>query len=192
MKNLTFILLLLIICKASFAQKDALALDEHSKYIYFQLNDQPGLTADTLYKRCLNFLKSHYKNTDFKGGVTSAEPTVIKGKLIVYSNTTLAKHESGEVDFTLTMEFKDAKYRFWLTDFIIVPYQKDRYNIYKAIPGVSYPLEKGAEKLEKGELNNYFDQIGMYCKRLNFELKEYLANQIKNTGKPAKVIIQKW
>src|ERR1700747_2593999 len=103
-----------LLIQTAVAQKSLLALDEHDKYIYYQVVTQPGATADSLDKKALGFVKETFPKSTLKTmgdtGIT------LKDKFVTYSVLAFAKHESGEIKFTLTIECKNAKYRYWLTD----------------------------------------------------------------------------
>jgi len=60
MKKLIAILSFILFAGAAFAQKDSLAFDENNKYIYYQVVQQPGLPADTMFNRALYFFKTAY------------------------------------------------------------------------------------------------------------------------------------
>jgi len=155
------------------AQKDQLSLDEHNKYIYYQVTSQPGLTADTFQNRTLYFLKTNYpKNQVNRTG--TAESITGTGKLLMLTGITVAKHIDGEMRYTFNIEYKDQKYRYWLTDFVFTPYYIDRYGNSVPKPGIDIPLEDGASKLDKGKLDSYSIQISNYSKQFGDKLKQYM------------------
>jgi hypothetical protein len=173
MKKLFVALLLLLSVRSAIAQKDLLSIDEHNKYIYYQVVPQPGLTIDTFQNRTAYFLKVNYpKNkitkTDAPGTITGT------GKLLMLTGISVAKHLDGEVNYTFNIEYKDQKYRYWLTDFVFTPYYIDRYGNSVPKPGNEVPLEDGATKLQKGELSNYSIQISNYSKQFGDKLKQYM------------------
>jgi len=173
MKKLFVALLCLFAVKSARAQKDLLSFDEHNKYIYYQVVEQPGLITDTFQNRALYFLKINYpKNKIDK----SESPAVITGtgKLLMLSGLSVAKHIDGEINYTFNIEYKDQKYRYWLTNFIFTPYKIDRYGNSVPEPGVDIPLEDGASKLEKAQAGSYLDQTGKYSKTFGEKLKEYM------------------
>ncbi|MCR8557173.1 DUF4468 domain-containing protein [Mucilaginibacter sp. BJC16-A38] len=173
MKKVLIAIVLLITARAASAQKELLPFDEHNKYIYYQVVDQPTLTADTMYNRALYFLKTAYPKLKVKTDKTN-ESISGAGKFVVTS-TMLLKHEDGEISFTYTIESKEHKYRFWLTDFTFTPYKTDRYG--KSVPadGIEIPLEKGTTKLTKKQVDNYLDQAGTYSKQFGDRLKQYMV-----------------
>jgi len=192
MKKLFIALLCLLAVKSAVAQKDLLSIDEHNKYIYYQVVQQPGLTADTFQNRTAYFLKINYpKNKVNKSEIP--ESITGTGKLLMLTGISAAKHIDGEVTYTFNIEYKDQKYRYWLTDFVFTPYYVDRYGNSVPQPGIDVTLENGAAKLEKGQLNNYSIQISNYSKQFGDRLKQYMlmvsSAPIKNDKK--KVITTK-
>jgi hypothetical protein len=178
--------------KTTFAQKQQLTFDEHDKYIYYQVADMPGSNADTLYNRCLAGLTQYFHNSTGKPEVTPGSSIIIHSKLIVYNNTGMAKHEDGEIAYTLHLEFKDAKYRYWLSDFVLQPYQRNRYSEYEKIPGIQVPLEKVKAKYDKKTLTNYQEQITDFGKQLGENLKLYVINSPKKDAGQNKTNTKEW
>jgi len=177
------------------AQKSLLALDEHAKYIYYQVASQPGATADSLDKKALAYIKENLpKGRLTRNGDSSA---ILKDKFMVYSVLAFARHESGEIKFTFTIECKNAKYRYWLTDFVFTPYEKNRYGVFVPVNGIEIPLEKSSSRVDKKELEGYFDQTGAFCKQWGDQLKSYMLLDHPINQKPSqepvkKVVTDKW
>jgi Domain of unknown function (DUF4468) with TBP-like fold len=172
------------------AQIPALALDEHNKYVYYQVIDLPGFSADSLYKNSVYFIQEAYPKKKPEHGNSSI---MIRDKFLTY--TTLIKHESGEISYTLNIECKDSKYRYWLTDFQFTPYQRDRYGVFVATPGINLPLETAASKIDKKELDSYLSQTAAFCTGLSEQLKKYMADghSVKKIDhQPAKILTDKW
>lgn len=192
MKKILFILTCVCLVQTTFAQKQQLTLDENDKYIYYQVVDMPGFNADTLYKRCLTGLTQYYHDSAEKPQLTPRISIIIHSKLIVYNNTGMAKHEDGEIAYILHLEFKDAKYRYWLSDFVLQPYQRNRYSEYEKIPGIRVPLEKVKARYDKRTLVTYQGQITDFGKQLGENLKLYMINSPKKDAVQNKIDIKKW
>lgn len=193
MKKVFFILVCALFAKATFAQKQQLTLDENNKYIYYQVVDMAGFNADTLYNRCLAGLTQYYHNSSAKKPVVLAASSItINSVLVVYNNTSMAKHEDGEIAYTLHLEFKDAKYRYWLSDFVLQPYQRNRYSEYEKVRGVQITLEKVKAKYDNGTLTNYQEQITDFGKQLGENLKLYVINVQKKAVPENKIDTKKW
>jgi hypothetical protein len=191
MKKIAVLVVSLMIAGMANAQKSLLSLDEHNKYIYYQVVDLPGISADSLYKNAAYFIKSAYPKAK---SAQSNNSINIKDKFLTY--TSFVKHENGEMAYMLNIECKDAKYRYWLTDFVFTPYERNRYGVYVPINGIEIPLESAESKVIKKDLDGYFDQTGAFCKQLGEKLKKYMAED-HTTKKPdqqpaKKIVTDKW
>jgi hypothetical protein len=173
MKKIFIVLLCLCAAKSAMAQKDLLSFDEHNKYIYYQVVEQPGLIIDTFQNRAFYFLKINYPKNKINKSET---PSAISGtgKLLMLTGLSVAKHVDGEVNYTFNIEYKDQKYRYWLSNFIFTPYKVDRYGNSVPVEGVDVPLEEGSSKLEKLQFNSYLNQTGKYSKAFGEKLKQYM------------------
>jgi hypothetical protein len=191
MKKIAVLVISLMVAGMANAQKSLLSLDEHNKYIYYQVVDLPGISADSLYKNAEYFIKSVYPKTK---SAKSSNSINIKDKFLTY--TSFVKHENGEMAYTLNIECKDAKYRYWLTDFVFTPYERNRYGVYVPVSGIEIPLESAESKVIKKDLDGYFDQTGAFCKQLGEKLKKEMTEG-HTTKKPdqqpvKKIVTDKW
>ncbi|TWI96664.1 uncharacterized protein with TBP-like fold DUF4468 [Mucilaginibacter frigoritolerans] len=193
MKILLLTLVCIFLVKISLAQSDLLSFDEHNKYIYYQVVDIPGVTADTLHVRGVSFLKTNYAKMKVK---LNGQNLTGEGKFLVYGGISVLKHEKGEIDYTLNVEFKDQKYRYWLTDFTFTPYERDRYNNYVPKQGIVIPLENAESKLDKKDLTGYLDETGAFCKQFGDNLKQFIlripVSAPKKEENVKKVVTDKW
>lgn len=194
MKRFLFLLTSLIVVYTANGQKAMLALDENNKYIYYQVVDQPNATRDSLDRKALSFVRGTYKKD--KANLAGDSMISIKDKILTYSVLAFAKHESGEIKFTLTIECRDNKYRYWFTDFVFTPYYKDRYGNFVPQSGIEIALEKTITKIDKKELDGYLDQTGAYCKQTGDDLKAFMSQNhpsLKPVAQPVKKIVtDKW
>lgn len=192
MKKILHIAALLLLTHLAYGQQVKLALDEHNKYVYYQVVDIPGISADSLYKNGVYFAGEAYPKN--KAAQVSNAGIVIKDKFLTY--TSIVKHENGEMRYTLNIEFKDSKYRYWITDLTFTPYQKDRYGVFVPQNGIDIPLEKASSKVDKKDLDGYIDQTNKFCAQLGEKLKKYMTGerqQKKPAEQPAKKIVtDKW
>lgn len=155
------------------AQKNLLARDENNKYIYYQIVDRPGVSADSLGKQAAGFIKSFFSTS--KAIISNDTILSVKGYFETYSVLAFAKHESGKITFTFSFESRANKYRFWLTDFVFTPYERNRYGQFVPVIGRDIALEQSDIKIDKKELEGYLDQTGSYCQDLGARLKLYVV-----------------
>ena len=157
-----------------------MSFDEHNKYIYYLVVDMPGLPTDTLHARAQYFLKTAYPKTILKSDNTKA--ITGDGKFIVDDAITGERSEKGEIAYRLNIEFKDQKYRFWLTDFVFTPQLRDKNGDLVSQPGGDIPLEEITGKLDAKEAGAYLDGAGKFCRKWGDKLKLYMIR----TGEPKK------
>ncbi|RZL41628.1 MAG: DUF4468 domain-containing protein, partial [Pedobacter sp.] len=126
--------------------------------------------------RILNYLKKQNKDLKYKNtqGDTSFAAA---GKLIINKTLLVMSHPSGEVVYNFQAEVKNGKYRFWLTDFEFIPYQRDRYGNFVASTTVGIPLENNPGKLNAGEWKEYKAQTAKYAKDLGTKFKLYMSSK---------------
>jgi len=179
-----------------FAQKDSLAIDENNKYIYYQVVSQPGLPSDTLYDRALYFFKTAHPATGFKltGEDKAGDALTGTGSFLVSKKSLVTSHEDGSVSFTMRVDVKEGKYRYWLTDFVFNPYQRNRYNSYEPVPGIFIPLEQSAGKITQKDLNAYLDGVLTASRKIGAKLKEYMlkAPAVKKEAPVKKISTKDW
>lgn len=186
MKNIIVASLLILFAKNVSAQKDSLSFDEHDKYIYYKLVDQPGSNADTLYSRGLYFLTTAYPKKTL--GLSKSEQgnhsLAAIGNYMISKKGLVGSSEGGEIHYTLVIEAKDSKYRYWLTDFVYQPYQRNRYGSSEPVPGGDIPLEKASAKLSKTDFSNYLDQVIANSRQVGDRLKAYMLKASSLAKKP--------
>ncbi|MDB5131395.1 MAG: hypothetical protein JWR02_1144 [Mucilaginibacter sp.] len=183
----------LFFAKVSLAQKELLSFDENNRYIYYQVADAPGLREDTLLARVSYFLKPEYSKIKLN---RTANPNLLNGsgKFLVYGGGGLLKHEHGEIGYSLNIECKDQKYRYWLTGFVFTPYQRDRYGNFVPEPGKEIPLEAISNKLGKKDADSYLDETGTFCKQLGDRLKLFMTKTFapKKAEVAKRTVTDKW
>jgi hypothetical protein len=191
MKTIIIALVYVMVAKVAFAQQDLLSFDEHNKYIYYQVVDMPGMSADSLHSRGLNLLKTSYPNIKLKP-TYSINNITGQGKFLTYGGVSVLKHEKGEIAYQLNVEFKDQKYRYWLTGFVFTPYQRDRYGNFVPQQGIEVPLENAISKFDKKDVDAYLNETGAFCKQFGDKLKQFIINTPKKEEITKKVVTDKW
>jgi hypothetical protein len=192
------IAVLIIVLKANtvWAQADSLVRNEDNKFIYYQVVLQSSSPADTLYKRAMSFLKKAYPKDRLKAGKADKESGKLyaSGGVLVSKKSLVAMHEDASVGFNFIIEIKDGKYRYWFTDFVITPYERDRYANFVAVAGKDVPLENGPVKLSDEDYKGYMKKVLVNCREIGAILKSYMRNepvQVKEVTKKA-VVPKEW
>jgi hypothetical protein len=196
MKKLIAVLAFVLFTGTVFAQKDSLAFDENNKYIYYQVVSKPDLPADTLFNRALYFFKTAYPQSALKLAVADKEKGTFSGSgnFLVSKKTLLTSHEDGSVTYSIRVDVKDGKYRYWLSDFVFNPYQRNRYNSFESVPGIYIPLEKPDGKIEKKDLAAYLDGILSSSHKIGETLKHYMlkTSSLKKVTPVKKISTKDW
>ncbi|GAA4916480.1 DUF4468 domain-containing protein [Mucilaginibacter defluvii] len=200
MKRLILILLVALSGNDLYAQasqKDSLGFDENNKYIYYQVVAQPGLNADSIYRRALYFLQAAYSKDKLK--LKKQEPAngVLKGEggFMVSKKALVSKHDDGRITYDLNIEVKDGKYRYWLTNFVIIPYERDRYANFVPVNGKKTPLEHALRLLGQKDLDDYLEKVLVNSRFVGDRLKNFIlspAPSVKKERKIAPVIKKDW
>ncbi len=160
------------------AQADSLVMDENNKYLYYQVVEQRGTSADSLQMRALNFTKKAFAAKKLKFKDNAKEVIHAVGGVMVSKKTLISMHEDARIDYTMTIEVKDGRYRYWFTDFVIVPYQRDRYANFVPVSGKNIPLEKGLSSLAKKDFDSYTDKLLANIKDIGNSLKTYMKTPV--------------
>lgn len=180
MRFLLVLNFLLLIFVVSFAQDKPLPYDERGKLIYYEIVSGKTFDTDGLYINAKDFLKiKKLSSVKLDGGRLTAS-----GKMVLSKTSFKVGHPSGEVLYNFTFEVKDTKYRFWLTDFLFVPYERDRYANFVPSTAKGTPLEANPGKLNAAEWTSYQNATAKQAQSFATEFKAYLFAPIKSTAKP--------
>lgn len=170
---------LFLIFSSSFciAQNEELLRDEHGKLIYYELVEAKGCTKEQLKERVNLFLRKPYKELKLKT-IRGDTVFVATGKLIINKTVLVMSHPSGEVLYHFQAEIKDEKFRFWLTNFNFVPYQRDRYGNFVTGGNKGMPLESSMDKLNVAQWKEYQVQTANYVSQFARVFKDYMVGKI--------------
>lgn len=188
-----FALILSIFITSLSAQEKQFPMDEDGKFIYYKVVDSQVLDKAILLERAKNFIQSANKKTMRLESSTDTS-ILAKGKMVIDKTILVAGHPSGEVNYNFVMEVRAGKYRYWLTDFEYIPYQRDRYGNFVATTNIGTPLEKPADRLNSGTWKDI--QASTYVKVSKFgeSFKKFIATDTK-TAAPVKkesISTRKW
>ncbi|MFC3562423.1 DUF4468 domain-containing protein [Pedobacter jamesrossensis] len=188
----TLILLLAISSLKVAAQQKQFSLDDNGRYIYYEVVDAKTTSKDSLMLRAASFL-SLYKKSIVKESATDTS-ILAKGKMVIDKTILVAGHPSGEVNYTLTFEARDKKYRYWLSNFEYIPYGRDRYGNYVATTKIATPLEKTPGKLNAGEWKDIVESAYAKTAKLAENFKKALSTNlaVKPSKKTETISTKKW
>ena len=190
MKHLLFIILVLFSIKLS-AQQKQFSKDDNGKFIYYQVVDSQMISKDTLLQRAKSFVNVAYKKSMRQESATDSS-VLAKGTMIIDKTILVAGHPSGEVSYNFVFEARNGKYRFWLTDLLFIPYQRDRYGNFVATTKIGVPLERTTGKLSAGAWKDILNSAYNKIEKFGDDFKKYLAtNRVEKAKKKAETISTK-
>lgn len=175
------------------AQQKQFSKDDTGKFIYYQVVDSQLVNKDTLLQRAKSFVNVVYKKSMAKQTVTDSS-VLAKGTMIIDKTILVAGHPSGEVSYNFVFEARQGKYRFWLTDMLFIPYQRDRYGNFVPATTIGVPLERTPGKLGAGAWKDILNSTYNKVEKFGEEFKKYLAtSRVEKTKKKAETIsTKKW
>lgn len=193
MKFLSSFASLLFLSSLLFGQEVAvLPKDETGKYIYYEVVSTV-LAEDSLKLRSLDFISKNKKEIKLKSS-KDAKTVVASGKIVITKSLAMLSRPTGEITYHFNFEIGAQKYRFWLTNFEFIPYQKDRYGNFVPSTTVGIPLEKEPKKSNADQWEDYRLQAAKYATSFAKRFKDHLANKVV-VSKPAaekKVVSKSW
>jgi len=193
MKQLSFLAVLIVLFKFSFAQElTVLPKDETGKYTYYEVVNTIA-REDSLKTSLLNFFTKNKKEIRLKSA-KDAKVILASGKLIVQKSKAMLSHPSAEITYVFNFEVAEGKYRFWLSNFEFIPYQKDRYGNFIPSTTVGIPLENEPKKSNTEQWEDYRLQTTKYAINFAKRLKDYLEDKkaIPPPTPEKKVISKNW
>ena len=194
MKLLLASLSLILISTVSFGQDKPLPFDERGKLIYYEVVESAQTPKDSLISRARAFMDADKKR--FKAVIVKGDTLLeTAGKMLISKSALGMARPMGAVDYNFYAEVKEGKYRFWLTDFVFIPYMRDRYGNFVPSTTIGAPLEREQSKLRAAEWLTYQKITAREAKALADQFKQALATRIytPEAPKPKQTIsTKKW
>ncbi|NMN39862.1 DUF4468 domain-containing protein [Pedobacter sp. SG918] len=190
MKYLLFIILAAFSIRLS-AQQKQFSKDDNGKFIYYKVVDSQLLSKDTLLQRAKAFVNVAYKKSMIQESVTDSS-VLAKGTIVIDKTILVAGHPSGEVSYSFVFEARNGRYRFWLTNMLFIPYQRDRYGNFVPTTKIGVPLERTPGKLNAGAWKDILNSTYLKVEKFGDDFKKYLAtNRVEKAKKKAETISTK-
>jgi Domain of unknown function (DUF4468) with TBP-like fold len=175
------------------AQQKQFSKNDNGKFIYYQVVDSQLVSKDSLLQRARSFVNLVYKKSMKPESITDSS-VLAKGTMVIDKTILVAGHPSGEVSYNFVFEVRQNKYRFWLTDMLFIPYQRDRYGNFVPATTIGVPLERTPGKLGAGAWKDILSSTYNKVEKFGNEFKKYLAtSSVEKTKKKAETIsTKKW
>ena len=180
MKKLTLLLALLSfgIHSATIAQSSKLPVDEETgKITYKEVVKVEGSKED-LFNRSISWINSFYKNPLDVTRERNFANGVVKGlHRIKIKNTDKDgnKTDAGTVQYEFTLQFKDGRYRYVLTDFVLKR-------------GSKFPVEKCLNKKDP----QYNPNWQSYLKQIDDFAQKWIESLKEGMQPPAEKVEEDW
>lgn len=137
-----------------YAQQIEFPLDETGRYTFTDVAELNGMSINQLYENGEKFMKKikvlHSKTKYFKADKVNNQ-IFNRGSFYVYRLGSVKKGIGGAVEYDITLDFKEGKYRYTISNFQFNEYKKNRYGKYEPIKGKYTPLEMGVSALNTKE-----------------------------------------
>ncbi len=188
MKKINLLLLCsLLILTSAFAQNNKepiaipnLPLDSiTSLYTYTDVVELPGVLKDELYNRAFSWANGYYKNP----ADVIREKNPGEGLLLIKARFRISNEpdkkgvitQAGDVMYTLTLNFKDGKYRYEITR---INWQQVSY----------YPIERWSDTASA----SFKPAYAYYLQETDKSLKAVISDFSKKIAEPVKVKSSDW
>ena len=192
--KLSFIVALLLLGFSAFAQEKTLPVDEAGIYTFLEVKELKLVSKETMAANVKRFFKENSKSLKLQ---KSEKDTVFsgKGKMIIQKAVVGIGHPSGDATYRISIALRNGKYRLILTDFMLTPYERDRYSNF--VPGtVSTPLERSPDKLNRAEWDANMAAIMLGCRKVAGKLGAIIGSAVTEAKpepkKTATVSTEKW
>jgi hypothetical protein len=171
-----------------------LPMDESGKYTFLEVAELKAVTKTVMAANAKRFFKVNSKSLK----LTAEEKDTVflgKGKMIVQKGVAGIGHPSAEVNYNISIALREGKYRLIITDFVVTPYERDRYGNFVPVT-VSAALERAPGKLGRAEweanMAFVFTESAKIADKLKVMMSNTLAEPKIEKKKPATVSTTKW
>ena len=176
------------------AQTASLPVDERGVHTFLEISELSTVEKETMPANVKRFFRTNSKALKLR---SSKGDTVFAGtgKMILTKSTAGIGHPTAEVNYNISVALREKKYRLILTDYIVTPYERDRYANF--VPStIKYRLEDKPGKLGRAEWEGNMKDIIAQSSKLSDKLKTAMnttqAISKPETEKPTAVSTTKW
>jgi len=164
-------------------------IDEYGKYTFSEVVELQDLQKEKLYENGRAFIKEIKVLHSRKKNLIENEQSLSiknKGSFYVYRLGSVKKAIDGAVEYDITLEFKDGRYRYTITNFQFNEYQRNRYGKFEPVKGKYMPLEMQVSSLNKKTWDNYREVVYEKTQELIVNMAAELYHQEPQKKKKAK------
>lgn len=163
--------------------QNTLQLDQHGKYIYYEIIDKQN-QQDSLTLKAQDFALRYFKEVKTEICTDSAKIIGV-GIFQLNRKALVSVIPEAYISYKFGMVIKLAKYKFWFTDFTFTPVLRDRFGSYQPVTGIHINLETYGQKTNQRKWKEYvsdtYELSSEIAERLKQKLSQSLPtpNQIK-------------
>ena len=140
------------------------------------------MDKEHLFSKAQPFLNKIEVSNSLKNYYQQDEENLIlknKGSFFVYNLGSVKKSIAGAVEYDITLEFKDEKCRYTITNYLFNPYKRNRYGKFEPINGKYKALEKEVSKSNMKEWKMHRKEVCEKSQALIINLNnEFRYNEI--------------
>jgi|SRR5215217_741414 len=192
--RLLLTLVLLLLGTTSFSQELILPVDESGKYIFLEITELKLVPKSIMAANAKRFFKANPKSMKLSSNEKDSI-FLANGKMIVQKGVGAIGHPSAEVSYSLSLGLREGRYRLILTDFIMTPYERDRYGNFVPVT-VSTPMERPPGKLGRADWDKNMAFVFNESRKIADKLKAMMVNTQaepkQEAKKPAAVSTKEW
>jgi len=175
----------------AFGQDVQFPIDGTGNFIFTEVVEVPGLSKEVLYRNGEVFLKQVKILNSRKKNIQKNDDDFIisnKGSFYVYRIGSVKKAIDGTVEYSITLEMKDGKYRYTITNFLYNEFKKNRYGKSEPINGKYLPLELEVSSLNSKQWEKHREVVYLKTQDLILNLYgEMIYSKSKNSKKVKKL-----
>lgn len=165
-------------------EANLLPLHENGKIMFREVVSVEGIPNNQLHSNAEAFVlskgsnkKKHNKKNDIPDSTTFSAKCTYK----VFQKT-LGQHPDGEIRYNLTIEVKEMRYRYTMTNFVFHPYKRNRYGKYELIGGKSKELEDETYAGKQNLWDKHRRELAIRMEKTIANLKTAMVNAQAGDG----------
>jgi hypothetical protein len=175
-KKVLFVFFIFMHFFISLSAQNTLQLDQHGKYIYYEVVDTQN-QQDSLTLKAQDFALRYFK--EVKADISTDSAKIIGVGIFQLNRKALVSViPEGYISYKFGMVVKLTKYKFWFTDFTFTPVLRDRFGSYQPVPGIHINLETYSEKTNQRKWKEYVSDTYKLSSEMAERLKQKLSQNL--------------
>jgi hypothetical protein len=172
------VILLLSVYAATIHAQPAMPADDLGRFLYQEVVPMNGYPASLLYGNARNFMQELSVRADRSKYYSEQEDSLTvynRGSFGMSNMYTIGKRTDGIVIFDMTVEVKEEKFRYTISNFQYREFERNRYGKFVPANKRDIPLERLPSGLQKKQWEANLEKTDELIQALILELKEKMA-----------------